>query len=221
MKLRIYEDEDFYDPEDDMDFSDFDTYDDEKSLAFAEDMFDFLTDIIKQGEDVNEMFTSDDNFKAHFRKHCLGKSTNKRSTRKRVYYDFTDNSQYSDYEKKITSKIQNTDLIIDSLDDYDTVIEYMKKLFEGDCTVTFTKSCGLKDSKGHVSLSFSSYSSNVTDNYGNRNGGNTVDVCIKGKGNNTVTLYPVDAHSVQSRLNNIIKNDTDDGIERKFIFNND
>ena len=94
----------------------------------------------------------------------------------------------------------------------------MRKLFEGNCTVTFTKSCGLKDEKGHISLSFSSYSSNVTSNY---SGGNTVDICVKGKGNNTVSLYAVDAHDVQSRLNNIIKNNFEFDNPPEFHINND
>ena len=42
--------EDFYDPEDDMDFSDFESYEDEYSESFAREMLSFLNDIIKQSE---------------------------------------------------------------------------------------------------------------------------------------------------------------------------
>ena len=220
MVIKIEEDyDDFYDPEDDYDFTDYSDYDDETRESFAKDMFDFLTDIIKQGEIIGEKFTSDKNENVHFNKHCIGKSSDKRSTKRRIYYDFKDNSQYSDYEKQITNEIRNTDMIVDSLDDYDTIMKYMKKLFEGDCTVTFTKSCGLKDETGHISVSFSSsHSSSVTSNYEK---GSTVDICIKGKGNKTVSLYAVDFHNVQSRLNNIIKNNVQPGDEKEFIFNND
>ncbi len=210
--------EDFYDPEDDMDFSDFESYEDEYSEAFGSEMLSFLNDIIKQSDAINEDFTSDKNEKVHFNKHCIGKSTSKRSGSGRIYYDFTDRSQYVQYEDKITSAIRATDMMVDSLDDYSNIIKYMRKLFEGDQTVIFTKSCGLKDSKGHISLSFHAYSSDVTTNY---NKGNTIDVCIKGKGNNTVSLYAIDAHSAQNRLNNIIKNNTPPDCARSFYFNND
>ena len=53
--------EDYFDPDDNRDFSDFDTYEDETREKFAKDMFDFLTDIMKQDNAVNEMFTSDKN----------------------------------------------------------------------------------------------------------------------------------------------------------------
>ena len=50
----------------------------------------FLNDIIKQSDAINEDFTSDKNEKVHFNKHCIGKSTSKRSGNGRIYYDFTD-----------------------------------------------------------------------------------------------------------------------------------
>lgn len=209
--------EDYYDPEDNKDFSDYDDYDDDVRETFAKDLFDLLTDIIKLDKYIIEKFTSDKNEVEHFKKHCVGKE-NAKSSKGKILYDFTDSSQYSEYEKKITSEIQNTDMIIDSLDDYEEIMKCMRKLFEGNCAVTFTKSCGLKDETGHISLSFCSYSSSVTTNY---DGGNTIDVCIKGKKNRTVTLYAVDTHKLQNRLNNIIKNDVDPEDVRSFYFNND
>lgn len=214
----LLEYDDIYDKEDDMDFSDFDSYEDEQSESFAQDMLTFLNDIIQQSSSMNEEFTSQNNLRVHFRKHCLGHSTDKHSTPGRVYYDFTDNSQYVSYEKKITDDIRNTDMIIDSLDDYDSIMKYMRNLFRGNCTVVFTKNCGLQDNKGHISVSFSSYATDVTSNY---SGGNTINVCIKGKGNRTVSLYAVDVHKVQSRLNNIIKNNIKYGNAKSFQFNND
>lgn len=211
----LYEDD--YDLEDDMDFTNYSDYDDEVREEFAKDMFDFLMNVIKMDKFVTEKFTSDENEERHFKKHCVG-SENSVSSKGRILYDFTDSSQYSEYEKKITSEIQNTDMIIDSLDDYEEIMKCMRKLFEGNCVVTFTKSCGLKDDTEHISLSFCSYSSNVTTNYG---GGNTIDVCIKGKRNRTVSLYAVDSHKIQNRLNNIIKNNIDPEDAKEFFFNND
>lgn len=218
--MIIKYEEDYYDPEDDYDFTDYDDTDEELYQQFADEMYIFLMDIIKEGQLTTESFTSPNNFRRHFNKHCLGHEEGRHSTNSTIYYDFTDNSQYSAYEQEVTDRIRNTDMIIDSLDDYDNIMKYMRKLFEGDCTITFTKSCGLKGDKGPISVSFSSFSSGATSNYGR---GNTIDVCIKGKGNNTVTLYPVDAHKVQNRLNNIIKNHLDSGEEDtpSFDFNND
>ena len=114
--------------------------------------------------------------------------------------------------------ISETDLIIESLDDYDTIVKYMRKLFEGNCAVTFAKSCGLRNSNYPISVSLVSYSSDKTNNYG---AGNTIDVCIKGRKNRTVTLYAVDAHRVQNRLNSIIRNYSKSGNPQAFTFNND
>lgn len=215
--MIIKYEEDYYDKEDDMDFSDYSNDDTEAREKFADDMFDFLTSIINLDSYITESFTSNRNENKHFNKHCVG-TYNNESTPGRILYDFTDASQYSEYEKKITTEIQNTDMIIDSLDDYEDIMKYMRKLFEGNCTVTFSKNCGLEDKTGHISLSFSSYSSNVTTNY---NGGNTIDVCIKGRRGKTVTLYAVDAHKVQNRLNSIIRDNVSEEDIRTFYFNND
>lgn len=216
--ITIYTERIDYDPEDDMDFTEDENYDEGVVKKFAEDMLDFLIDIVRMSDTVVESFTSDRNFLIHFEKHCLGRNRNRTSSSQRIYYDFTDSSQYSSYEKKISEYTASTDYRIDSLEDYDTVMTYMRKLFEGNCTVVFEKSCGLRGNKGPISLSFSAYSSNATKNYSS---GNTIDVCIKGRGNRTVTLYAVDAHKVQSRLNNIIRNDLQGSNISTFTINND
>ena len=61
----------------------------------------------------------------------------KKSTRNRILYDFNDNSKYSTYEKDISSKIRDTNYKISSLYDYPTIMQYMRKLFEGNVTVQF------------------------------------------------------------------------------------
>lgn len=219
----IYDDDDYiYDEEDDTDFTDYsdDEYSDAQIQEFAKDMHNFIQGIIDQSGLIDEDFTSGKNLSIHYGKHCISDKENRRSTRQRIYYDFTDKSQYLEYEKKISDAVRNTDYIIDSFDDYDAVMDYMRKLFEGNTVVTFSKSCGLKRDGRAVSVSFISYSSNETSNYG---GGNTIDVCIKGRRNNTVTLYAVDAHDVERKLKSIIKNDLDCDLndEPQFHFNND
>lgn len=215
--LNLYDE--YYNPDDDMDFTEDADYDDSVGEKFAKDMFDFLTDIIKLSGIVSESFTSDRNFNTHFAKHCIGNSRRRRrSTPSTIYYDFTDSSQYFNYEKDVSKRISETDLIIESLDDYDTAMQYMRKLFEGNCAVTFAKSCGLRSNNYPISVSLVSYSSDNTKNYG---AGNTIDVCIKGRKNRTVTLYAVDAHRVQNRLNSIIRNYSQSGNPQAFTFNND
>ena len=219
----LYEYDDYiYDEDDDTDFTDYDEemYSDEQVQAFSRDMYNFLQDIIDQSGLIDEELTSGKNLNVHYGKHCISDKEDRQSTRQRIYYDFTNKSQYFEYEKKISNDIRNTDYIIDSFDDYEAVMEYMRKLFEGNAAVTFSKSCGLKRDGKAVSVSFVSYSSDAASNY---DSGNTVDVCIKGRKNNTVTLYAVDAHDVERKLNNIIKNDLDCDLSDRpqFHFNND
>ena len=214
--LLEYED-DYYDPEDDYDFTEYDETRERIGKKFADGMRSLIMDIISLSGITTEAFTSDNNLRKHFSKHCIGHSTDKKSNSSNIYYNFTDNSHYYEYEKQITDNIRNTDFVIDSLDDYETIMKYMRKLFNGNNTVTFSKSCGFKGNNGPISISFSSYSSDVTT-YG---GGNTVDACIKGRGNNTVTLYPINAHKVENKLNSLIKRSFEDEDIPYFNFNND
>ena len=164
----------------------------------------FLYSIIAQDEILEEEFVSPRALRMHFNKHCKGHS-DKRSTRGRILYDFTDNSQYSEYEKTLTNKMKTTDYKIDTLLDYDDIIKCMRKLFEGNVIVWFTNGCGLHN-QGSISIAFKAYSSNVTRNY---RGGNTVDVCVKAGNKRTITLFAIDAQDVEKRLNNTISNYSD------------
>lgn len=208
---NIEEDYDIFDPE--IDEYEDENYDSEFAAVFEKGIRKFLDDLINQSEFLDEKFTSNRNLLNHFDKHCLGHNRDRRSTRGKIYYDFNDNSKYSTYEKIITDKIRETDYKIDSLLDYDTILEYMRKLFEGNITVVFTTLCGINRG-GIISISFHSFASDVTKNYRR---GNTIDLCIKNNRKRTISLYPIDAYDVESRLNNTLKNYG--GLDHDFNFN--
>ena len=204
IKVYEYNEDDEY--LDDFSLEDYpdEDYDENLANAFAKDIEDFLYSIMRQDEIFEEQFVSPHALRTHFNKHCIGHS-NRRSTRGRILYDFNDNSKYVEYERALTEKIKDTPYKIDSLYDYDSILQHMKKLFEGNIVVWFTLSCGLNN-HGDVSLAFNAFSSNVTRNY---SGGNTIDVCIKNSRKKTITLYAIDAHDVERRLNNILSNYSD------------
>lgn len=194
---------DLVEDEDDLDYDyDYEDFDEIVGEEFAKDILEILNDLIDMSDIMEEDFISTKCLSDHFRKHCLGKDIKRRSTRTNVYYDFKDNSQYREYEKHISEIVNKTDYTIGSLDQHDLIMKYFTKLFEGNVAVEFCNSCGLQNKNGKVSLSVIAYSSDVTTNYTNSN---TIDVCIKGKGRRTITLYPIDAHELEKKLNRIFK----------------
>lgn len=193
-----------------------DGYDQSIADSFAEDFMSFLNYFISKSNAFQEDFVSDSCFRNHFEKHCIGRNRDRTSTRGRILYDFRDPSQYSEYEKSVTDKILSTRFKVGSLYDYDGILKFMRKLFSGNTTVQFCNSCGL-DNNGIISISFISYSSNVTTNY---RGGNTIDICIKNATGKTVSLYAVDAHDVQNRLNNTVSRYSEYDDVEPYTFNN-
>ena len=200
----LEDEEDFIDPD----------FDQELAYQFADDIMDFLNYCVIQSDVLEEDFVSQRCLLNHFTKHCMG-HTNKKSTRGRILYDFNDNSKYSTYEKDISSKIKDTNYKIGSLYDYPTIMKYMRKLFEGNITVQFCNSCCINHN-GPINLSFISYANDVTKNY---KGGNTITMCIKNDRHKTISLYAVDAHDVEKRLNSTLKNYAN--LNNNFAFNND
>ena len=142
----------------------------------------------------------------------------KHSRRSNVYYDFKDNSQYCEYESKVTDLINSTLNSVGSLYDYDLVMDCLRDLFQGNFTLHFCNSCGLRNSSGMISLSLIAFSSDVTTNY---SGGNTIDICVKTGNGKTITLYPVDAHYLQNKFNSILRTYSDCTEIPHFDFNND
>lgn len=195
-----------------------DDYNQEIADKFAKDIEGFLLYFVDKAELITEDFVSRNCLRQHFSKHCIGCHTDRHSTRNRILYDFTDNSQYSDYEKLITSELRTSKcLTIDSFYDYERIMKYLQKLFCGNVIVEFSRLCGLRNN-GVISIALKAFSSDITTNY---RGGNTVDICIKNARGDTIALYPVDAHDVQTRINNTIANYTDFTDVGPFIFNND
>ena len=168
----LEDDEDFIDPD----------FDQELADRFVVDIMDFLNYCMLQSEIIQEDFVSQKCLLNHFTKHCMG-HTNRKSTRGRILYDFNDNSKYSTYEKDISSKIRDTNYKIGSLYDYPTIMQYMRKLFEGNVTVQFCNSCCINHN-GPINLSFISYANDVTKNY---KGGNTITMCIKNNRHKTIS----------------------------------
>lgn len=192
----------FYEFEDDedLDYED-ENFDPEVAESFIKDISVVLYDIINTSGNLSENFISPKCREEHYRKHCLGRGSDKRSRKTNVYYDFTDKSQYIEYERKVSDKIKNTHYDVTTLSDYELIIGYLRKLFYGGIAIKFCNSCGLHNSFGLVNLSLISFSSDVTKNYRN---GNTIDICIKSMKDKTITLYPVDAHYLQTKFNHIL-----------------
>lgn len=192
------------------------TYDDEIGEKFAKELEVILNELLENSGIVAENFTSLEGLRYHFRKHCLARIPNRKSDTHNVFYDFNDNSKYAQYEKTITDRVNSTDYNIGSMYDYELILKCLRRLFEGNVCITFCRSCGLKKDGKPIILSILSFASNATTNYLK----NTLDICVKAKNGRTITLYPVDAHYFQNKLNNIITtygNYTGDRIE----FNND
>lgn len=189
-------------------------YSDDVAKEFAKEFTDFLNYCMLQSDIIKEDFVSQRCLLNHFKKHCIG-HTNKKSTRGRILYDFNDNSKYSNYEKEITQKIKYTPYEISTLYDYPTIMKYMRKLFEGNITVQFCNGCGIQNN-GLINISFIAYANDVTKNYRQ---GNTITMCIKNGSNKTIALYAVDAHDIEKRLNNTLKNYAN--FNQSFPINND
>lgn len=189
-------------------------YSDEVAKEFVKEFTNFLNYCMLQSDVIKEDFVSQKCLLNHFTKHCIG-HTNKKSTRGRILYDFNDNSKYSNYEKEITDKINNTKYNIGSLYDYPTIMKYMRKLFEGNVVVRFCNSCCIQNN-GLINISFIAYANNVTKNYKH---GNTITMCIKNGSNKTISLYAIDAHDVEKRLNNTLQKFAN--FTNNFTINND
>ena len=213
MKLTY---EEIRELESDIDYDDPD-YDSDVGTEFADMMRNFLTDLVKDAL-VSERFVSSRCFLDHFNNHCIGHRRNFVSTEHNIKYDFTDPSQYSAYESTISREVANVRYIIDSLFDYETINKYMLILFDGNQVVQFSNSCGIRNSTDIVNISFISFASDVTTNY---RSGNTISICIKSARGRTISLYPIDAHYFQTKLNNMLDTYYQDNSLNYYSFNND
>ena len=189
-----------------------------EEISLAEDLFDLIQGIIDTEvyEDFTEEFKTHKSLVRHFNKHCLAGDTSKKSKYTNIYYDFNNIDKYRVYEEKIADKVENNSVRILSMYDTQKVTNAFRKLFEGNVALHFSYSCDFHNDAGNISVGIYAFSSNVTNNYV---GGNTVDILVQNRKKQTVTLYPVDAHYLQTKFNNIIKEHS--GFVGKFEFNND
>ena len=182
--------------------------------AFAKEIYNIFQEIIDEEERLAEEFTSKNSLKNHYKKHCLCGRSDRISTKSNIYYDFDNINDYKDYENFVTSFIDNTDLRIKYLGD-DNINKYFHKLFEGNQAVYFTGFCDFRNSNGLVTILVRAFASDKTQNYKN---GNTVNFVILQR-NKTVTMFPVDAHYLQTKINNVITKYSKN--KYKLNFNND
>lgn len=194
MKIKL--------PEDYFDFNDEDYRPPTKlEQEFVDSLFELLQGLVPQ-EASNEEFVSEGCAERHYRDHCLGSFEDRVSRRTNVYYDFTTLHDYKNYERTISQQVLNTDMVINSLYDIENVSRFFRKLFEGAKSIYFTASCGFHNSTGPTTLGINAFATDKTDNY---KGGNTINIFTFTPIGKTISLYVVDAHYLEMKLNHIIQ----------------
>lgn len=183
---------------------------------FARDMFDAIQSIINEEskEMLDEYFTSKKSFVRHYRTHCLGKRSGRVSDKHNVYYDFKDMNRFGEYENHILQEVLDSTNRVYCLYNVKEIGKLYRKLFKGNETINFSFTCGFESNGKEAMIGLHSFSSDVTKNY---KGGNTIDLIAISHEFKTITLYPVDANYLQTKLNNVIKNHTNHKIS--FFFN--
>ena len=169
---------------------------------FAQEIYNIFQEIIDVEESITEEFTSNNSLKYHYKKHCLCGRSDRKSIKSKIYYDFDNINDYSTYEKYIANFADNTPQRINYLGDKKLIEKYFHKLFEGNQAVYLTNSCGFENKGESISVIIHAFASDKTQNY---QLGNTVNFMIR-KNAKTATMFPVDAHYLQTKLNNTIAN---------------
>lgn len=203
---RLYEDDGFFDP-DGKPFTK-----DEKALAH--DLFELFQELVNKDSQLTEKFHNKDKLLNRYKTHSLANVPGRVSVYDRVYYDFTDKNKYGNYEYSQQAKMQTTKNVIPTLNNTELVVKNMRTLFEGERYVLFTTSCGFEYNNGHTMLGLHSFSSDVTTNYKREN---TIDVIVFDACFTTLTMYPVDAHYLETRFNEIAAAHTN--LVKTFKFN--
>ena len=172
----------------------------EEDLKFEQAMIELFNELNNEAE-LSEDFVTFDKLGEHFGKHCLASSSDKKSSRTDVYYDFTKLTDYAKRERFVSSCIGSEDaILIDSLLASEDVLEGFKELLHGNKTFIVAPTCGLRDSNGKlISIIIHSFANDSTTNYS----GNTVDYMIRQR-NKTKTLYAIDADYLKTKLNSVI-----------------
>lgn len=197
------------------DEEDFNAYDEEpitkEQEQFYQEIKNVLQSLIDDDEDkedenkeLNEKFVSNKELKRHFFKHCLANDRSKVSTKNKVYYDFNDVQEYSNYENELNKNFQsNSDTIILS-DPYniEEVNDAFLQLFKNNTYIIFGWEWNLTNNIGIVQLRIHSFASNVTTNYKTND---TFDIIIRTPRNKSITLYAIDLSRMKNKIFNILK----------------
>lgn len=185
-ELDEFDEDDVYDP---------------RGPEFEKLMFELFKEL-NSNIHLTEAFKNNEKLRIHYEDHCLANNPKHISSRNTVYYDFNNIHDYSQREIMLSNKALGGDGIgILSLQDVDYVMKAFRKLFEGNCTLLFSKMCGLTDADGNsVGIVLNSFATDATTNYLQ----NTVDYLVI-KNNRTSTLFPLDINYLQNKFNNIVK----------------
>ena len=190
----------------DTDWEDFNSPDEEpitkEQEDFAEELFNFLQELVNKEENLTEEFISNSTLNRHFYKHSLANRNDKKSNRQTIWYDFKYINEYKNYEELISEKVIKTKYQIPSLLDTNLITNYTHELFKGNTSILFTTSCGFTNAIGKIMIGLYAYSTDVTTNYTK---GNTVSVLILSPTGKTLSLYSVDANYLENKLNSLIK----------------
>lgn len=178
----------------------------ETSDRIAEDLYDFFYELIAEEINLNESWTSNNNLKSHFKKHCVGKD-GKKSTRSRIRYDFTTEDELKDYEDEVLYEILNTEHKFYSLKSTPEVLSALSNVSTQPMSVLFDTPCGFKNSNGKVKIGLNSFANSVTTNFPSAD---TVNLSIITDSNKTISMYAVDARLIENKVRNIINNYIDD-----------
>ena len=205
MFLEKFENEKHYDKyfddslSDDIDYTDIS----ETQLDVADNIFDIIQEIINSEDDnLTEEFSSYKNSYRHYKKHCLD-NKNKKSARSYIFYDFSDIEDYLKLESKLSQKIKSKDYLyinrLFNVEDVNqsTILNYLTELFSKDKMVVFGLGCNFANNTGRVKRAINSNSNNNTTNYNK----DTLDFMILAPDNKTISLYPVDADYLKTKLN--------------------
>ena len=186
-------------------------YDDEDDeiedeyIEFADKIYDFLQGIINKNDGLIESFTSEGTLRTHYRKHCMAGSNTKRSRRNNIYYDFNNINEYSNREDMVSNKAisvrsNSSNMYINDLYRIEDILSAFRRLFKGGACIVFGLACQFYNNNGPVRICINSFATEATDNYLN----NTVDFLIQSPNDKTITMYPMDANYLESKLNNIV-----------------
>lgn len=198
--VKDYVDEKYFDFITDREFNGKDpNYFGKVSDEIAEEVYNFLSELIED-DVVVEKWTSENNLKVHFHRHCIG-TDSKKSIRRDIRYDFKYVDEYKEYSDIINSDVLTPDYKIISLYNTVDVFSALTEITTQPISILFDVPCDLETSHGVVKLALHSFANDVTTNYSSVD---TINIMVLSKDNETISLYAIDSKFVESKFRNII-----------------